>query len=182
MAWDYTKSAPSAQQPEPLTQCPIPGGYRRAETRHHRIDHPARLREDAQQPDMIAAIPFRHCALRATTGRIGGIEALLRVRAGAQVPRRTADRATDVVGGFGAVVGSKLGSVTASGARARVVVPRAPVGQPPIRAVSMTGNQRARARFFDIMDSKIERHRAANDSFGGCTPAAPPARLGAVAK
>jgi hypothetical protein len=30
--------------------------------------HPARLREDAQQPDMIAAIPLRHCALRATTG------------------------------------------------------------------------------------------------------------------
>jgi hypothetical protein len=54
MAWDSTKSAPSAQQPEPSTQCPIPGGYRRAETRHHRIDHPARLREDAQQPDMIA--------------------------------------------------------------------------------------------------------------------------------
>src|SRR5215467_12669155 len=68
MAWDSTKSAPSAQQPEPSTQCPIPGGYRRAETRHHRIDHPARLREDAQQPDMIAAIPLRHCALRATTG------------------------------------------------------------------------------------------------------------------
>jgi hypothetical protein len=37
MAWDSTKSAPSAQQPEPSTQCPIPGGYRRAETRHHRI-------------------------------------------------------------------------------------------------------------------------------------------------
>src|SRR5262249_3252069 len=54
MAWDSTKSAPSAQQPEPSTQCPIPGGYRRAETRHHRIDHPARLREDAQQPDPIA--------------------------------------------------------------------------------------------------------------------------------
>src|SRR5215813_15004336 len=68
MAWDSTKSAPSAQQPEPSTQCPIPGGYRRAETRHHRIDHPARLREDAQQPDMIAAIPLRHSALRATTG------------------------------------------------------------------------------------------------------------------
>src|SRR5262249_14358283 len=47
MAWDSTKSAPSAQQPEPSTQCPIPGGYRRAETRHHRIDHPARLPEDA---------------------------------------------------------------------------------------------------------------------------------------
>src|SRR5215813_9193933 len=64
MAWDSTKSAPSAQQPDPSTQCPIPGGYRRAETRHHRIDHPARLREDAQQPDMIAAIPFAtaHCA------------------------------------------------------------------------------------------------------------------------
>ena len=30
--------------------------------------HPARLREDAQQPDMIAAIPLRHCALRPTTG------------------------------------------------------------------------------------------------------------------
>src|SRR5262249_27891302 len=58
MAWDSTKSAPSAQQPDPSTQCPIPGGYRRAETRQHRIDHPARLREDAQQPDMIAAI---HC-------------------------------------------------------------------------------------------------------------------------
>src|SRR5262245_61753814 len=66
MAWDSTKSAPSAQQPEPSTQCRIPGGYRRAETRHHRIDHPARLREDAQQQDMIAAIPLRHCALRAT--------------------------------------------------------------------------------------------------------------------
>src|SRR4030095_15465282 len=37
MAWDSTKSAPSAQQPEPSTQCPVPGGYRRAETRHHRI-------------------------------------------------------------------------------------------------------------------------------------------------
>src|SRR5215813_13564666 len=37
MAWDSTKSAPSAQQPEPSTQCPIPGGDRRAETRHHRI-------------------------------------------------------------------------------------------------------------------------------------------------
>jgi hypothetical protein len=30
--------------------------------------HPARLREDAQQPDVIAGIPLRHCALRATTG------------------------------------------------------------------------------------------------------------------
>jgi hypothetical protein len=30
--------------------------------------HPARLCEDAQQPDMIVAVPFRHCALRATTG------------------------------------------------------------------------------------------------------------------
>jgi hypothetical protein len=30
--------------------------------------HPSRLREDAQQPDMIAAIPLRHGALRATTG------------------------------------------------------------------------------------------------------------------
>ena len=68
MAWDSTKSAPSAQQPEPSTQCP--SGYRRAETRHHRIDHPARPREDAQQPDMIAAIPLRHCALRATTGYV----------------------------------------------------------------------------------------------------------------
>src|SRR5215510_4473055 len=36
MAWDSTKSAPSAQQPEPSTKCPIPGGYRRAETRPHR--------------------------------------------------------------------------------------------------------------------------------------------------
>ena len=26
MAWDSTKSAPRAQQPEPSTQCPIPGG------------------------------------------------------------------------------------------------------------------------------------------------------------
>src|ERR1700746_651096 len=26
MAWDSTKSATSAQQPEPSTQCPIPGG------------------------------------------------------------------------------------------------------------------------------------------------------------
>src|SRR5262249_16994125 len=39
MAWDSTKSAPSGQQPEPSTQCRIPGGYRRAETRHHRIHH-----------------------------------------------------------------------------------------------------------------------------------------------
>src|SRR3954469_24126081 len=33
------------------------------------------------------------------------------------------------VGGFGSVVGSTFGSVTASGARARVVVTRAPVEQ-----------------------------------------------------
>ncbi|RKH18306.1 hypothetical protein D7X74_09970 [Corallococcus sp. CA047B] len=44
MAWDSTKSAPSAQQPEPSTQCPIPGGYRRAVTRHHPIHHPDLLR------------------------------------------------------------------------------------------------------------------------------------------
>ena len=37
MAWDFTEGAPSAQ-------CPIPGGYRRAETRHHRIHHPDLLR------------------------------------------------------------------------------------------------------------------------------------------
>jgi hypothetical protein len=47
MAWDFTKSAPSAQ-------CPNPGGNRRAETRRHRIAS-IRLREDAQQPDIIAA-------------------------------------------------------------------------------------------------------------------------------
>src|SRR6516165_3275370 len=69
MAWDSTKSAPSAQQPEPSTQGPISGGYRRAETRHHRIDHPAQLREDAQQPDMIAAIIV---AKPATIGPRGG--------------------------------------------------------------------------------------------------------------
>src|SRR5580693_3012249 len=45
MAWDSTKSASSAQQPEPSTQCPIPGGYRRAETRPHRGRYSTRFVE-----------------------------------------------------------------------------------------------------------------------------------------
>jgi hypothetical protein len=64
-------------------------------------------------------------------------------------------------GGFGAVVACEFGSVTESGARARTVVTRAPVEQPPIKAESMTGNQRARARLGNSMDFRIEPQRIA---------------------
>ena len=62
---------------------------------------------------------------------------------------------TDQQGGFGTVVGSSFGSATESGARARVVVTRVPVEQPPISTVSMTGIQTPRARFGDFMNSTI---------------------------
>src|SRR5215468_5624064 len=57
MAWDSTKSAPSAQQPELSTQCPIPGGYRRAETRHQRIHHPDLLRTVFERLGLSAGLP-----------------------------------------------------------------------------------------------------------------------------
>src|SRR5262245_51652291 len=73
MAWDSTESAPSVQQPEPSTQCPIPGGHRRAETRHHRIHHPNLLRtarrnqtpsrailHRVRRTDTVDTTPFEH--------------------------------------------------------------------------------------------------------------------------
>src|SRR5215813_14838229 len=74
MAWDPTKSAPSVQQPEPSTQCPISGGYRRAGTRHHRIHYPDLLRTARRKQTPSRAI--LHAIRRTRMGNIAWVSAL----------------------------------------------------------------------------------------------------------
>src|SRR5262245_30345809 len=93
MAWDSTKSAPSAQQPEPSTQCPIPGGYRRAETRHHRIHHPDLLRTARRNQTPSRAILQAVDAMMAPSVRHLGRET-------SSASNRQSDRVTDPIHGL----------------------------------------------------------------------------------